>query len=65
MKKKLRRIAFGMLVAAVVFVGLAFLTMSVPIDYPGWLMDVMQVVYKVYPVLMILVFTASFFVKDS
>lgn len=65
MKKKLRFASLIMLIIAIVFVVLAFLTMDVPIDYPNWLFHALQLVYKVYPVVMILLLAASFFVKDK
>ncbi len=64
MKKKLRIASLFMLIIAIVFVIFAFLTMDVPISYPIWLFHTLKVIYKVYPVVMILLFAASFFVKD-
>lgn len=65
MKKTLRRISLIMLVAAVIFVAAAFLTMDVPLVYPRWMFDTLQIIYKIYPIVMIGLFAASFFVKDE
>lgn len=65
MKKKLRITSLIMLIVAIVFVIFAFLTMDVPIDIPRWLFEVLKVVYKVYPIFVVGLFIASFFVKDK
>lgn len=65
MKKKLRITSLIMLIVAIVFVIFAFLTMDVPIDIPRWLFEVLKVVYKVYPIVVVGLFIASFFVKDK
>lgn len=65
MKKKLRITSLIMLIVAIVFVIFAFLTMDVPIDNPRWLFEVLKVVYKVYPIVVVGLFIASFFVKDK
>ena len=65
MKRKLRIASLVMLVAAVVFVAFAFLTMDVPIDLPNWLFSMLKVIYKIYPVVTVLLFAASFFVKEK
>ena len=63
MKRKLRIASLVMLIAAVVFVACAFLTMDVPIDLPNWLFSMLKVIYKIYPAATVLLFAASFFVK--
>ena len=65
MKKKLRMISLIMLIVAVLFVVCAFLTMDVPINFPNWLFRILKILYKVYPIVMVLLFVASFFVKDK
>ena len=65
MKRKLRIASLVMLVAAVVFVACAFLTMDVPIDLPNWLFSMLKVIYKIYPAVTVLLFAASFFVKEK
>ncbi len=65
MRKKLRIASLIMLIIAIVFVTFAFMTMDVPIAYPAWLLYTLQVIYKVYPILMVLLFLASFFVKEK
>jgi len=65
LKKKLRIASLVMLIIAVLFVVFAFLTMDVPIDYPNWLFKALKTIYKVYPVVMIALFAASFFVKNK
>lgn len=65
MKKKLRIASLIMLIVAIVFVVFAFLTMDVPINYPNWLFNTLKVIYKTYPVVMVLLFVASFFVKEK
>ncbi len=61
-KKRLRIASLIMLIIALVFVILAFLCMDVPIDVP---LKLLKVVYKVYPIIMIGLFVASFAVKDK
>lgn len=61
-KKRLRIASLIMLIIALVFVILAFLCMDVPIDVP---LKLLKVVYKVYPIIMIGLFVASFVVKDK
>lgn len=65
MKKKLRIASLIMLVVAIVFVAFAFLTMDVPIDLPRWMFGTLKVIYKIYPIVLVLLFVASFFVKDN
>ncbi len=65
MKRKLRIASLIMLIVAIAFCVLAFLTMDVPIDFPVWLFSALKVVYKIYPVVMVLLFVASFFVKEK
>lgn len=65
MKKKLRIASLIMAFVAVIFAAFAFLTMDVPINYPNWLFKILKVIYKVYPIGMIALFVASFFVKEK
>lgn len=65
MKKKLRITSLIMLIVAIIFVIFAFLTMDVPIDIPRWLFATLKVIYKVYPIVVVGLFIASFFVKDK
>jgi len=65
MKKKLRIISLSMFVFAIIFVVFAFLTMDVPIDIPNLIFDTLKVIYKIYPIVMIILFIVSFFVKDD
>ncbi len=65
MKKKLRVVGLVMLIVAAAFVVFAFLTMDVPIDYPRWLFSTLKVVYKIYPAVVVILFVASFFVKEK
>jgi uncharacterized membrane protein YqjE len=65
LRKKLRIASLIMLIIAIVFVAFAFMSMDVPIAYPTWLRYTLQVIYKVYPILMVLLFLASFFVKEK
>ena len=64
MRKKLRMISLVMFLIGAAFVVLAFLTMDVPIDYPAWLFHLLKAIYRIYPVVMILLFVISFIVKD-
>ncbi|MBR5381184.1 MAG: hypothetical protein IK136_01035 [Oscillospiraceae bacterium] len=64
MKKKLRVAALIMLLIAAAFVILAFVTMDVPID-PPLPLNILRVVCKIYPCVMIGLFLLSFFVKDN
>ena len=64
-RKKLRLASLIMLIAAIIFMIFAVLSMGVPIHLPTWLFRTLQVTYKVYPVVMVLLFAASFFVKDK
>ncbi len=65
MRTKLRIASLIMLIIAIVFVIFAFMTMDVPIAYPDWLLYTLRVIYKVDPIVMVLLFVASFFVKDN
>lgn len=65
MKKKLRIASFIMLIVALLWIVMAFLTMDVPINIPNTFFDVLRVIYKIYPVVMAGLFIASFFVKDK
>ena len=64
-RKKLRIASLIMLVAAIIFMIFAVLSMGVPIHLPDWLFCTLQVTYKVYPIIMVLLFAASFLVKDK
>lgn len=61
MKKKLRITSLIMLIVALLWITIAFLTMDVPINLPNVFFDFLKIVYKVYPIVMILLFVASFF----
>ncbi len=63
-KRKLRIASLIMLLIAVVFVVFAFFTMDVPIDLPIPL-STLRIIYKVYPIVMVCLFIASFFVKGD
>ena len=65
LRKKLRITSLIMLIIAIVFVAFAFMSMDVPIAYPTRFIYTLQVIYKVYPILMVLLFLASFFVKEK
>lgn len=65
MRKKLRIASLVMLIVALIWIVTAFLTMDVPINIPNAFFDALKVVYKVYPIVMIGLFAASFFVKDT
>lgn len=54
-----------MLIVALAWIAIAFLTMDVPINMPNAIFDVLRGIYKVYPIVMIALFVASFFVKDK
>ena len=64
MRRKLRIASLIMLIVAVIFVIGAFLCMDVPLDLPIPL-SVLRIVYKVYPMVMIGLFIASFFAKKT
>ena len=61
MRRKLRRISLWMLLIAVTFVILAFLTMDVPIPIPRRLFACLKIIYKIYPIVMFALFVTSFF----
>lgn len=61
MKKRLRITSLIMLIVALLWITIAFLTMDVPINLPNVFFDFLKVVYKVYPIVIILLFVASFF----
>ncbi len=65
MKKKLRIASLIMFIVAAIFAAFAFLTMDVPISYPNWLFKALKVIYKIYPIVTIVLFAASFFVKEK
>ncbi len=54
-----------MLIVALLWITIAFLTMDVPINLPNTFFDFLKVVYKVYPIVMIGLFVASFLVKEK
>ena len=60
MKKKLRMISFVMLVIAVIFVIIAFLSMGSTITLP-FKVGHLHTFYKAYLIVMVLLFAASFF----
>ena len=62
MKKKLRIISLIMLVIAVIFVTIAFLSMGSTITLP-FTVEQLHVFYKTYLIVMVLLFVASFCVK--
>lgn len=64
MKKKLRIISLVMLVIAVMFVIIAFLSMGSTITLP-FTVKQLHLFYKTYLVVMVLLFVASFFVKGK
>lgn len=64
-RKKLRIASLIMLIAAVIFMIFAVLSMCMPIHLPDWLFYTLQVTYRVYPIIMVLLFVASFFVKGK
>ena len=65
MKKKLRITSLIMLIVALLWITIAILTMDVPINLPNTFFDFLKVVYKVYPIVMIGLFVASFLVKEN
>lgn len=64
MKKKLRIISLAMLVAAIIFVIFAFLTMDVPINLPISAAQ-LRIFYKLYLIAMAGIFAVSFLVKNK
>ena len=64
MKEKLRIISLIMLVIAVIFVIIAFLSMGSTITLPFTVRQ-LHLFYKTYLIVMVLFFVASFFVKDK
>ena len=64
MKKKLRIISLAMLVAAIIFVIFAFLTMDVPINLPISSAQ-LRIFYKLYLIAMAGIFAVSFLVKNK
>lgn len=64
MKKKIRIISLVMLVIAVIFVIIAFLSMGSTITLPFTVRQ-LRLFYKTYLIVMVLFFVASFFVKDK
>ena len=65
MKKKLRIASLIMLIVALLWIAIAFLTMDVPVNLPNTFFDFLRIVYKVYPIIMIGLFIASFLVKEK
>ena len=64
MKKKLRIISLVMLVIAVIFVIIAFLSMGSTITLP-FTVKQLHLFYKTYLIMMVVLVVASFFVKDK
>ena len=64
MRKKLRIISLCMLIAAIIFVILAFMSMGSTITLP-LPVSTLHIIYRSYLVLMVLLFVISFFVKKS
>lgn len=64
MKKKLRMTSLVMLVIAVIFVIIAFLSMDSTLTLP-FTVEQLHAFYKTYLIVMILLFVASFFVKGK
>ena len=64
MKRKLRMISLVMLVIAVIFVAIAFLSMGSTITLP-FTIEQLHTFYKTYLIVMVLLFVASFFVKGG
>lgn len=65
MKKKLRIASLVMFIAALAWITTAFLMMDVPINMPNTFFDILRIIYKVYPIIMIGLFVVSFFVKEK
>lgn len=64
MKKSLRIISLVMLLVAAVFIIVAFLSMDSTITLP-FTVEQLHTFYKMYLVVMALLFIASFFVKNK
>ena len=64
MKKELRIISLVMLVIAVIFVIIAFLSMGSTMTLP-FTVKQLHTFYKTYLIVMVPLFVASFFVKDK
>ena len=64
MKKNLRKTSLIMLVIAVIFVIIAFLSMDSTITLP-FTVEQLHLFYKIYLIVMALLFAASFFVKGK
>ena len=64
MKKKLRWISLAMLVIAILFVIFAFMSMGSTITLP-FTVKQLYAFYKTYLIVMVLLFAASFFVRDK
>ena len=64
MKKNLRKTSLIMLVIAVIFVIIAFLSMDSTITLP-FTVEQLHLFYKIYLIVMVLLFAASFFVKGK
>ncbi|MCF0121546.1 MAG: hypothetical protein HUJ65_07900 [Oscillospiraceae bacterium] len=65
MKKKLRIASLIMLIVGVIFVICAFMAMGSTITLPRAVYKALKVIYKVYPVVTVGLFIASFFVKGK
>ena len=64
MKKGLRIISLTMLFLAVAFVVIAFLSMGSTITLP-FTVEQLHIFYKIYLLVMVLLFVASFFIRDK
>lgn len=64
-RKKLRLASLIMLIAAVIFMIFAVLSMCMLLHLPDRLFYTLQVTYRVYPIIMVLLFVASLFVKGK
>ena len=64
MKNRLRIISLVMLVIAVIFVIIAFLSMGSTITLP-FTVKQLHLFYKTYLIVMVVLVVASFFVKDK
>ena len=64
MKKNLRKTSLIMLVIAVIFVIIAFLSMDSTITLP-FTVEQLHLFYKIYLIVLVLLFAASFFVKGK
>lgn len=65
MKKKIRLASLLMLIIAIIWIVIAFLTMDVPINLPSYVFSTLKVIYTIYPIIMIGLFIISFFIKEK